>query len=222
MHTPAAGFIAQGARLATLWQPALMPLRPPAGAQRQAAEADLRAASALVEDAFALAGLGFYPEPLWALQASAAAAASPAWQSGLGALLLGTPVLDGLAALWPMLSGSPNCTAGEPCALRCPAVQFVHAWAMDRGGCLPARLAWRPGVATLVQGVSASTAAWCSAAGGLRQTGCHAGLDAFTRNITAGSSRALQASAASDLDGSQDTFAGRLQAVRVIDLLCCI
>ena len=45
-------------------------------------EADLIAASSLLEDSYALPQLGFDSGPLWALKASAAAAASPAWLTG--------------------------------------------------------------------------------------------------------------------------------------------
>lgn len=105
-----------------------------AGTQSQAAEADLVAASSLLEDAWVLAQLGFYSGPVRALQASAAAAASPAWIMGSGALLLGTPVLNGLAALRPVVSGDTGCTAGAPSldrTLVCKQVASISACQVD-------------------------------------------------------------------------------------------
>ena len=58
-----------------------------------------------------------------------------------------------------------------------------------------------------------------------RQCAC-VGLDAFTRNITASSAAALQSTADVELDGSQDTFSGRLalvsQAARLLLQPVCI
>ena len=202
--------VCKGARSSTHQVPMICPMF--AGPLGQAAQADLMAASALIEDAFALAQLGFYTDPLPALQASTAVAASSAWLSGRGALLLGTPVLKGLAGLRSVLAANANCSAGGHPSLSCPCLSQSsvsspfgtrctgHAhespccWPVSNDTCMP----------TLYL--------YCGAATEPRRPPC-AGLDAFTRTLTARSSRALQASANAALDGSEDTFSGRLQSV---------